>query len=225
MIRIQTGDTERIWARAFALDGRTPLTGVTDWLLSLWRESDGQFYDFNDATFKAAGHTTKEEALGELDGTETAKEGIYYWDFDTSAITNPAAGGDVYRYSTRQSPGTTILNPIREDEIKVGGSVDDERVRVAFAYDRSTDTVYTNAYLERNGVVVASGVSSFALSAYDADDNVLFTMADAAADAEGVFRATKVNPGYTAGRAIWYKASITGPNGTITTPKMTAQLS
>lgn len=120
-VRIQTGDTERI--EAVVLDGSLdPLTGKTDILLSIRRVSDGQWYDFNDDTFKAIGWTTRQQQMTETDATNDP--GTYHHDFDTSAITN-AATDDTYEVRVDQSPGTDAANVPQVGEVKVGGYVDD----------------------------------------------------------------------------------------------------
>lgn len=120
-MRIQTGETERI--EVVALDAsRDPVTGKSDLLLQIRRVSDGQYYDFNDDTFKAAGWTTRQQALTETDATNDP--GNYHYDFDTSAITNPTAD-DTYQMRVDQSPGTDVKNLPATGELHVGQFVDD----------------------------------------------------------------------------------------------------
>lgn len=120
-VRIQTGATERI--EALILDGSlVPLTGKTDILVSIRRVSDGFFYDFNDDTFKAAGWTTRQQAMTEIDATNAPGE--YRYDFDTSAVTNSATD-DTYEVRVDQSPGTDAKNVPQVGEIKVGQLVDE----------------------------------------------------------------------------------------------------
>ena len=58
----QTGRTEeiRLDVRDSAGD---PVTGATGVLIRIQRASDGQFFDFDDDTFKATGHTERDTAL------------------------------------------------------------------------------------------------------------------------------------------------------------------
>ncbi len=114
-VRIIDGDTERIETQALD-DAEDPLTGVTDLLISIRRVSDDFYYDFNDNTFKSTGWTTRRQAMTELDATNDP--GLYYYDFDTSAITNEAAD-DTYMVRVEQSPGTTVENLPQSGEIKV----------------------------------------------------------------------------------------------------------
>jgi len=120
-VRIQTGATERI--EALVLDGSlTPLTSKTDILVSVRRWSDGFFLDWNDDTFKSSGWTTRQQAMTEVSAANAPGE--YQYDFDTSAITNPAAD-DTYEVRVDQSPGTDAKNLPQVGEIKVGQFVDD----------------------------------------------------------------------------------------------------
>jgi hypothetical protein len=118
--RIQTGETERI--EALILDGSlSPLTGKTDILLSIRRVSDGFWYDFNDDTFKSSGWTTRQQQMTETDSAND--QGVYHYNFDTSAITN-ATADDTYQMRVEQSPGTDAANVPLTGELKVGQFVD-----------------------------------------------------------------------------------------------------
>jgi len=120
-IRIQTGATERIVA--LALNGSlVPLTGLTDLVIAIQRVSDGQWFDWNDLTFKAAGWTTRQLAMTEI--SASLAPGQYRTDFVTSTITNPTAD-DAYLITVTQTPGTTVKNVPQVGELKVGQYVDD----------------------------------------------------------------------------------------------------
>jgi hypothetical protein len=119
--RIQTGATERV--EVLVLDAALdPLTGKTDILLSIRRVSDGQWFDFADLTFKAAGWTTRQQQMTETDVTNDP--GVYHYDFVTSTIANPTAD-DTYEMRADQSPGTDAANLPQTGELKVGQFVDD----------------------------------------------------------------------------------------------------
>jgi hypothetical protein len=119
--RIQTGKTERI--EALVLDGSlNPLTGKTDILLSIRRGSDGLWFDFADLTFKAAGWTTRQQAMTEVSATNDP--GAYGYAFNTATITNPSPD-DTYFARVDQSPGTDAANLPATGELKVGDFVDD----------------------------------------------------------------------------------------------------
>lgn len=143
--RIQTGATERI--EFAAEDGAgDPLTGKTDIVLSIRRVSDGQFFDFADLTFKAAGWTTRQQTLAEVDATNAA--GDYYYDFDTATITNPTAD-DTYMLRAEQSPKTDCANSPFTDELKVGQYVDDIDASIA-AVKAKTDNLPVDPADESN---------------------------------------------------------------------------
>jgi len=135
-VRIQTDATEPIIAlvRDGSLD---PLTGKTDILVSIWRLSDGFFYDFDDDTFKTSGWTTRQEAMSEVDATNAAGE--YQYDWDTSNIVSPVAD-DTYFVRVEQSPGTDAKNLPQVGELKIGQWVDDS-LRESYMGEVVIDTV------------------------------------------------------------------------------------
>lgn len=116
--RIQTDATERI--EALMLDGSlSPLTGLSDVLLSIRRVSDDFWYDFSDDTFKSTGWTTRQQVMAETDATNDP--GAYDYDFDTSAITN-AAADDTYQLRVDCA---SAANVPQTGELKVGQFVDE----------------------------------------------------------------------------------------------------
>jgi hypothetical protein len=118
--RIQTDATERI--ECLILDGAlSPLTGLTDILISIRRISDGFWYDFADDTFKNFGWTTRQLAMTETDSSNDP--GVYHYDFDTSAIAY-AVADDTYQIRVDQSPGTSAKNVPQVGELKVGDFID-----------------------------------------------------------------------------------------------------
>lgn len=121
-MRIQTGQTERI--RVTMLDGAlAPLTGLSNVLLSIERDSDGHGFDFADLTFKAGGWTTRYQVM-----TETPNAwGKYHYDFDTPTITNPVAD-DTY---TMTADCVSAANVPQDGELKVGQFVDNVDASIA----------------------------------------------------------------------------------------------
>lgn len=115
-VRIQTGDTEPVALFVLATAGG-PLTGATDLFVRV-RRGDGEYLDWADDTFKAAGWTTLDELLVESDAANAP--GVYEvtGGLDTGAITNPNAD-DNYLIIPSQSPGVTATLP-PPGEIKVG---------------------------------------------------------------------------------------------------------
>ncbi len=112
--------TERV--HAIALDSsRTAITGAT-LALKIWRSSDGQFLDFSDSTFKAAGHGSITTMMTEHSASNNA--GVYYADIPIASITNPVAD-DVYSYRIDQTAGsTTATNLPALGEVRIGRWVD-----------------------------------------------------------------------------------------------------
>lgn len=117
-VRIQTDATERV--EALMLDGSlSPVTGLSNALLSIRRVSDGFWYDFSDDTFKSSGWTTRQQIMTETDSTND--QGVYHYNFDTSAITN-ASADDTYELRVDCASATNVP---QTGEIKVGQFVDD----------------------------------------------------------------------------------------------------
>ena len=101
---LQAGDTDTIQTSPLHDgDPSSPTTGLSTVQLLIWRASDGYFYDFDDDTFKASGHTDIDQQMSELDATNAP--GVYYYDFDTSSITNAVAAGDAYHYFIKETGG------------------------------------------------------------------------------------------------------------------------
>ncbi len=86
------------------------LPGKSDLFVRVFRDSDKQFFDWSDLTFKASGHTTLDQPLAEIDATNAP--GLYevVGGFDTSTIVSPVAG-DTYTFQTLQTPGTDAVLP------------------------------------------------------------------------------------------------------------------
>lgn len=129
-VLVQTGETEPI--SALLIDSsRSPIVGLTNIEIRIRRASDGWYFDWDDDTFKVLGLvTTLTETLTEVDAT--GSPGVYHLDtvnhvggFDTSAITNPAAGGDHYIFTLLQngSPQDAVNTPMN-GELAVGDWVD-----------------------------------------------------------------------------------------------------
>lgn len=118
---IETDAEERIEVLILD-DALDPLTGKTDIVLTIRRVSDGQYLDFNDMTFKGSLWTTREQVMTEVDATYDA--GAYYYDFDTSAITN-ATADDTYELRVEQDGGTDARNVPQVGTIRVASWIDD----------------------------------------------------------------------------------------------------
>ena len=93
------------------------------------------------------------------------------------------------------------------------------KVIASFAYDESVSTVEGNTWLEQDGRLLAT-VTSATASFYGSDGTLLFpALTDSAPDAQGIFRVSKVNPGFVAGDSIYVVVQIVAPSGTFTTVK------
>lgn len=114
---IQQGDVDVVvCAPLHDGDPASPITGLTTVVLLIWRESDRWFYDFNDSTFKASGHTTIAQQMSELDATNAP--GAYY-----HAWTTPAAD-NTYHYLIKET-GASAKNVPQDAEVMVGQWMDD----------------------------------------------------------------------------------------------------
>lgn len=118
MARDRYFDDATVTIEHTALDGTlAPLAGLTDLVVSIRRLSDGQFLDWNDDTFKAAGWTMRQQVMSEVDSTNAP--GDYAQDFDLSAVTNKAAD-DTYVARVEQTPGTSVANVPASGEFEEG---------------------------------------------------------------------------------------------------------
>jgi hypothetical protein len=126
---IQTGDKEPIEVLVRDSLG-APLLSKTDILVQIRRTSDNFFFDWSDDTFKTEPSVvTRTIALTEVDmfvspGEYKLTTGTHTNGFDTSAITNAVAIGDVYQATVLQSPGTDAGNLPLIGQIRVGGFAD-----------------------------------------------------------------------------------------------------
>ena len=134
--RIQNGQTEQI--RVTALDIVSAfITGLTDVLLEIRRESDGFYLDFNDSTFKNAGWTTRQNQMAELNVTNSP--GTYFYNFDTSSLSDD-------NYFLRVTSATAHNTPW-EGELKVGDYVDNLDATVSSRASESNATSNTNSII------------------------------------------------------------------------------
>ena len=134
--RIQNGQTEQI--RVTALDIVSAfVTGLTDVLLEIRRESDGFYLDFNDSTFKNSGWTTRQNQMAELDVTNSP--GTYFYNFDTSSLSDD-------NYFMRVTSATAHNTPW-EGELKVGDYVDNLDATVSSRASEANATTNTSSII------------------------------------------------------------------------------
>lgn len=211
---IPTGATEPITATVLDTNG-DPLVGKTDIKVKVRRQSDDQWLDWSDMTFKAGGSVAQLlQALGEV--SQTFAPGDYELDFDTSAIANPVAD-DIYHFTVMQDVGTDADNLPLNGDLEVGTWRDlllQQSVVVlqSFSYNRSTDVLEGNVWVEQGGVLLVTP-TVVSVTFYDNDGNALFTMTTAGPDANGFFKATKSAPGFIAGESVYSIATVTDPAG------------
>jgi hypothetical protein len=99
--RYQNSDTIPITVTALNISG-TKVTGLTDVLLTIRRNSDDYYLDFDDNTFKASGWTTRQKVMGEKDATNSA--GVYFYDWDTSGFDDDQYHLEVSSITAANSP-------------------------------------------------------------------------------------------------------------------------
>lgn len=114
--RVRENATERVQTPALKDGSLAALTGLATVLLSVQRTSDGQWLDFADSTFKAAGWTTRQQAMTEV--SASLAPGEYRHDLDLSAVTNPAED-DTLMVRVDESSGAAKNVPLH-GELKVG---------------------------------------------------------------------------------------------------------
>jgi len=131
--RIQNSETEQIRVTALDIEAAY-VTGLTDVLLEIRRESDGYYLDFDDSTFKNSSWTTRQEQMAELDVTNSP--GVYFYDFDTTGLSDD-------NYFIRVSSATAYNTPW-EGELKVGGYVDDLDATISSRASEVNATTNTN---------------------------------------------------------------------------------
>jgi hypothetical protein len=97
-----------------------PLTGKTNIMLSVRRQSDAKYLDWDDMHFKngMGGPTQLYQPLAEVHATRSAGE--YQYPFDTSDIINPIAD-DIYEVRVEQVGDNDAVNLPQIGELKVDG--------------------------------------------------------------------------------------------------------
>lgn len=116
-VRVKYGTTERLFATMMNSAG-SPVTGLSDVLVEIYRKSDGKYFDFNDETFKSSGWTTRQQAMTELSAIYSP--GVYYYDFDTTGHSSAFVEEN---YLITVTSATSANDPLY-GELKVGGFVD-----------------------------------------------------------------------------------------------------
>lgn len=189
---IQTGDTEPI-----VLDVRDalgdPFTGASDVLVRIRRDSDGEWFDWDDSTFKAAGWTERDRACAEADSS--LAPGLYevLGGFPSLAATNLAAD-DTYVVVPVKGPAADTVGAVlpAPDEFKIGWWADAvglELVCSATIGSATPDTLRLAAWLMRRGLPVTTGLVSATIALEHVDGTVVVASgAMTGPTSRGIFR-------------------------------------
>jgi len=127
--RVQTGGKEPIEVLVLDVHGY-PLTGRSDILLKVRRQSDNGMFDWFDDTFKIPSSVSQpEQTLSEIDSARFPGEyklnaPNHVNGFDTLSISNPV-DDDIYEFTIDQSVGGQAENLPLIGEVKVGSYIDD----------------------------------------------------------------------------------------------------
>lgn len=164
------------------------------------------FLDFNDGTFKAAGHTTPTLALSEVDATEAPGLYAVLGGFDLSAVTIPASADSLLVVYTITAGGETgnardtiVFEAEKIDEVLsashgAGGWEGTEKTRphLGVGYVNLSSDLSLAIHAIRDGVRVTP--TAFALTWRNPDGTTLFSLTQASAgvslDGDDVYRVT-----------------------------------
>lgn len=127
IIRIQTGKIERIESLILGNSGE-PIIDLTDICISIRRNSDDYYYDFDDDTFKSGGWVIRQQIMTEVDSINSPGE--YYYIFITGNIVNVVVD-DTYHIRVDQINLSTAKNVPQVGEIKAGEYVDDIDIAIS----------------------------------------------------------------------------------------------
>lgn len=213
-VRIQTGDLEPIYVEFRDVAGGQ-LTGATDLFVRLFRDSDSEFFDWSDLTFKSSGHTTLDQILTEVDGTNAP--GVYRvtGGFNTATITN-ITDDDTYFVVALQTPGTNALIP-EPSELKVGQWIDGVGLDIVISATIEATvpgTLRFIAWLRRNGRPVTSGLVSATVTLLDAAGvTVVASGSMLGPTSDGVFRRDVTGVTLAIATQFYARCTITDAKG------------
>ncbi len=193
----QTGRTEEIRLDVRDLAG-DPVLGATGVLIRIQRASDGQFFDFDDSTFKAAAWTERDTALTQVDAVLLA--GIYELPggFDSATVTN-ISKDDTYIVFPVKGAAVDTEDAVMPapGEFKVGFFADSVGLTATVSATIGSsvpDTLELMAWLVRDADVVTAGLVSATIELQDAFGvTVVPAAAMAGPTAVGVFRRSVPN--------------------------------
>ncbi len=213
----QTGRTEEIRLDVRDLAG-DPVTGATGVLIRIQRASDGEFFDFDDSTFKSAAWTERDSALTQVDST--LLPGIYELSggFDSATVTNISKDDTYIVFPVKgAAPDTDDAVMPAPGEFKVGWHTDGIGLAAhvsATIGSAVPDTMELMAWLVRNSSPVTTGLVGASVSIQDAIGTLVVPPgAMTGPNAAGVF--TRSVPSVTLAISTNYIAllTITDANG------------
>jgi len=146
--------------------------------------------------------------------------GEYRRDLDTGEITNPAAG-DTYEVTVLQDGANGASNLPQIGELRVGQWVDAAarkpyQVLQSFSYSTFLSELTGLLWVEHQDLVVTDPVS-VSVKWYNASGAELFTMADLAPDAQGVFKVRRAPTSLDLNVSYYAIARVTLADGTTVT--------
>lgn len=210
MSNIETGAVEPIASLVLDQLGQ-PVLGKTNIKARIWRVSDGKFLDWADMTFKVSGSVVQPlQAMSEV--SATAAPGEYRTALDTSAITNPIAD-DTYMVTIVQDGANGAANVPQVGEVRVGQWVDKignaYSVLCSFSYNPTADRLDGLVWVESgNFVFNTPALGACEVRWYSKDGSLLFTITDAAPDAQGFYKVEKQGPGLAKNNIYYAVASV-----------------
>lgn len=122
----------------------------------------------------------------------------------------PYAGLFNVVYRVFDDAGHTQLSDYEHSEDMVVASVPPDEPMFGASYDSDADELRFDVWVLRRGAQVV-GVTSCEVRVYDADDSLMFTITDAAADGQGVFRLVRAAPGLIQNRNYSVGLRVTLP--------------
>lgn len=197
-----------------------PLTGATGVLVRVRRDSDGQYFDWDDATYKASGWTTRDATATELDASSAP--GLYgvAGGYPTPTVTNSVPDDRYLVIPCNSGAADTedaVLPP--PAEFRVGfwaDAVGLDAVVSATIGPEASDTLRLMAWLERQGRPVSSGLVGATIELRDAGGSVVVpSAAMTGPTAQGVFQRDVPGLGLAATANYLAIVSITDAVGTV----------
>jgi len=182
------------------------VTGLADVTVRVRDQATGNYYDWNDKTFKASGWTEQDKAMLEVDGTNSP--GAYAVSPPSSGVADFEAGSNTTYIAEAVSP-TPDDTKYRGEIIAGVGAEAYMEVGLAVLFDETTNILKADVWLLSDGQTVTDP-TQVTFQVFDgAAPSPFINITDSSPDARGVFHLTKSNPGMVANTMYAAKASIT----------------